>query len=153
MTRALVTIASAPTSQIRCYDGAGHGAVNTKVRMFNQATTIGTAITTTQTANSGREFTINEAGVYMISYSDARAGGASDFGISLNSAQLTTSITVITAANRLIVTNSPAAALIGHCSVAIRLAVGDVVRPHTDGLVDATTDYQTMFVITQMART
>lgn len=154
-TWTVIGVSKSPTSQIRCYDGGGHastgGTPNTKIRLFNQATIVGTAITTAQTTASGRSFTINEAGIYSISYSDSKTTTAADFGISLNStAPITTSITAIAASERLTITSCAGSSFISNCSVTVRLSVGDVVRPHTDGTPDATNDYQTVFVITQL---
>lgn len=119
--------------------GAGHGGTNTKVRRIE------TAVSSTGTqppvaANSaanGTTVTIAADGLYSISYSES---GSVDsiFGVSLNSAQLTTSITTITAATKLIAGGLEAATA-GCCSVVRWLKANDVIRAHTDGNPDGTT--------------
>ena len=114
------------------HTGNGHGSTNTVIRRFTttQATS-GTAITYADSATLGASFTINLAGLYAISYIDAHSA-ATVHGISLNSAQLTTGIQTITAANRLGATFC-GAGLSSFVSAVAILAVGDVVRPHTQG--------------------
>lgn len=141
------------TSQVRADTGNGHGSTNTKIRRFTNITTVGSGITATasgSSASSGTEFTINEAGVYAISYTDRSGSGGFQMGISLNSASLTTAIGSLTETERLILSEN-AVGIGAHCSVVVRLAANDVIRAHTDGTLNATTTWP-KFVITQVLK-
>jgi len=146
-----------PTSEVRVAGAgagaAGHGSTNTKIRRFTTSvSSVGNGITWTDSATLGSYFTINEAGVYAISYVDGRDTGTGYFGISLNSTQLTTSIDAITEADRL-VSGYVASGIGGDFSVTKRLAVGDVIRAHTNGNNDPTSTDQVQFIITHLAVT
>jgi hypothetical protein len=112
--------------------GNGHGSTNTKIRRFTTTqSSSGTAITYADSATLGATFTINTPGIYMVHYSDS-AATAQNAGVSLNSAQLTTAVVSITAANRLgMMVN--AAGVNNTITVIARLAAGDVLRAHTGG--------------------
>ena len=120
--------------------GNGHGSTNTKIRRYTTTqSSVGSAITYADSASNGASFTINSAGIYAITTRDASSTSAPQYGISLNSTQLTTNIQNITAANRLCFyipysTNCPA-----DITVVVSLAVNDVIRPHNDGSADNTT--------------
>jgi hypothetical protein len=138
-----------PRSVVRLSTGNGHGSTNTKIRRFT--TTIenkGTAITYADSATAGASFTINEDGVYSMSYVDSRSTGGWNAGITKSSTQLTTSIASVTDADVLMM-NEGGTNQKNEVSVTVPLATGDVIRPHTDGGVDQTT--YTRFVITKVA--
>jgi len=110
----------------------GHGSTNTAIRRWSNSTTIGSAITYADSATDGMTLTINEAGLYLITYSDGRSGNTAAHGISVNSNQLTSNITGITTAHRLMSNaNTPADAILCVSAMA-RLIPGDIVRTHTD---------------------
>lgn len=120
---------TAPTNIVRLQGGNGRGSTNTAIRRFS--TTIqntGTAITYADSATNGATFTINEDGNYVAYYMDVSGGADDNFGISLNSNQLTTSIDGITNTHRL----GNASALSGGSrhtvSVPFTAVNGDVVR-------------------------
>jgi VCBS repeat-containing protein len=120
------------TSEVHLTGGNGHGSTNTKIRRF--ATTIksiGSAITYADSATNGGSFTINEDGVYSIHYFEYNSAVQAGFGVSLNSAQLTTSIFAITNADRIAKAMAPVANA-GATSTARHLKAGDVIRAHTD---------------------
>jgi hypothetical protein len=96
-------------------------------------TSTGTAITYADSATAGASFTINEDGIYSIYYSDISSAGDVYVGVSVNSSQLTTNITNINIADRLILSFSSMAAYTISDSRTVRLSSGDVVRPHTLG--------------------
>lgn len=128
--------------------GNGHGSTNNKIRRFTTTqSSTGTAITYADSAANGASFTINQAGMYEIFYCDDFSGGASTHGISVNSAQLTTTITSITAANRLGYALSTAGGNPAPVTRVVRLAAGDVIRPHTDGTPDTTSVLTNVFSI------
>ncbi len=68
------------------------GSVDTMVRYFSVNTVVGSAISVVSNTINGNIYTINEDGVYAISYDDTDGTGGSVFGISKNSPYLTTSI-------------------------------------------------------------
>lgn len=117
------------THSVICDTGNGYGAVNTKIRRFTNSASIGTAITYADSSNDGATFTINESGVYAMYYGDSTGGGSTGFGISLNSAALTTDIASISAATRIALT-AITTGFFGSCSVVRRLAASDVIRAH-----------------------
>jgi hypothetical protein len=120
-------------TKIRLNTGNGFGSTNTVIRRFT--TTVvntGTGITYADSSTAGSSFTVNEAGIYAISYSDGFSGAAA-FGISLNSSQLTTSIASITAADRLCLALTAAADYHANVSITLSLSVGDIIRPHASG--------------------
>ena len=127
----------------------GHGSTSTYIRRFTTTqSSVGTAITYADSATLGGTFTINEAGLYSLYYGDAGSING-NFGISLNSSELTTSILSITAASRLCVTNASNSA--GNrptaVSVVVKLAASDVIRAHDDISMGGSTAYQLIFRI------
>lgn len=121
-----------PNGMVRVHTGNGHGSTNTKIRRFTtELTATGTAITYADSAANGGSFTINESGVYTVSYCDRVNTGTANFGISVNTSEATTNIQSIIASNRFAVGTS--AADYACVCVTMRLDAGDVVRAHTDG--------------------
>lgn len=109
----------------------GYGSTNTKIRrLVTSVTNTGSAITFADTAANGSSFTINEDGIYSISYVDGH-GANFEMGISKNSSQLTTNIQTITNADRLIKQNV-ASGFSASVSCSCYLRTGDIIRPHTD---------------------
>jgi len=139
-----------PDSEVYVYAGNGHGSTNNKIRRFTSSSTTGSAISYTDSSANGGSFTIEENGMYSISYRDNKTtAGAFSFGLSLNSSQLTTSIESITDADRLQASQGDQIAT--SCSVTKRLSIGDVIRAHTDGAADATGSNATIVRITKIA--
>lgn len=130
---------SIDNSEIVVHTANGYGSTNNKIRRFTTTlTSVGTAITYADSATLGASFTINDTGVYSVQYYDGRSVGSTDWGISVNSAQLTTAITGINIANRAAIVGAAGSAF-ASCSRTLKLSAGDVVRPHTDGVSDLTT--------------
>lgn len=151
-TKTLNGLAKVGNHEVRVTTGNGHGSTNTKIRRYTTTqTNVGTAITYADSAANGATFTINEPGIYSISVSDTRAAADADMGISLNSAELTTSITTITAANRLMMVRTPAGTGAGEASIFAYLVAGDIVRAHTDGNLDSTDAATSIFSIRKVA--
>lgn len=130
--------------------GNGYGSINTMIRRFTTTQeNVGTAITYADSATLGASFTINEPGLYEIYRLDSNNGGSINFGVSLNSATLTTSIISITAASRVLygsqgtVAGDPVTPLVRTLS----LTTGDVIRPHDDASADDTTALKSVFSI------
>lgn len=126
------------------------GSTNTKIRRMTNATDVGTAITITNSSTNGVAATINEAGVYSIVYTDRYNSGDGFMGISLNSAQLTTSVQSINIVNRLSIEEISDGGYHSISAVAI-CAVNDVLRPHTDGNPDNVSSI-VKFLVTQIVK-
>lgn len=124
---------TAPTSVVRVNVCNGQGSTNTRIRRFTTTlASSGSDITYADSASLGASFTINTTGTYSLHYSE-NINSAGDFGISLNSSQLSTSIRSITAADRVAAATTNATDNTACCSVTLRLNAGDVVRPHVAG--------------------
>lgn len=137
-----VSLRSLGNHEVTVTTGNGHGSTNTKIRRYTtEQVNTGSAITYADSSTDGASFTINQTGLYEIYTSDLFGGnGDAYFGASVNSAQLTTAIESITAADRIVLGYAPVIASNGELGVAtrtVRLSSGDVVRPHTDGALTA----------------
>lgn len=122
-------------SQIRVNTANGYGSTNTMIRRFtNVVENSGADITYADSATAGSSFTINTTGRYSISFSECLSGNNA-FGITLNSSQLTTSISNagLNLASRVSMGNCNAANTFGNCGATLALTAGDVIRPHNDG--------------------
>lgn len=120
---------------VRLNTANGYGSTNTKIRRFtNTVTNTGSDITYADSATNGASFTINTSGVYAISYSDYFTTGGGRTGISVDSSQLTTNITAITASNVVAVgAYTTAANESSTVSATLYLSSGSVIRAHTNG--------------------
>lgn len=139
-----------PASQIRADSGNGHGSTNTKVRRFNNTVIVGTAISYSDSSTAGGLFTIQEDGIYSISYSDIRSDGAAYIGIGIN-ASGTTNVESLSAATRPALSRAPA----DHgqnVSVTLKLTAGTIVTAHTDGSAFDNSSSKTVFTICQVVR-
>lgn len=135
------------SSEVTVDTGNGFGSSGLYARRFaNVDVNFGTDITLTQSATDGDSFTINQNGVYAISYTDYSQFGDT-FVISLNSSPSVT-INSLTPANRLCAASLSAGAL-ESCAVTIGLSAGDVIRAHrsTAGQTDGSAYVR--FVITR----
>lgn len=128
--------------------GNGHGSTNTRIRRFTTTlSSSGTAISYADSATLGASFTINAPGIYAITYSDNYGSSIQPHGVSVNSAQLTTDVTGVTAANLLGLTYCIAAGISAVLPIVALLAAGDVLRPHTVGIQNGPSAYDTYFSI------
>lgn len=149
--------ASAGTHLVAVHTGNGRGSSNTAIPRFTTTlTSVGTAISYADSATLGASFVINENGIYEIHFRGIRSGMGADyaFGISKNSALLSTSIVSISASEALaigidIYTNATAY----HSSLTrvVKLSAGDVIRPHTE-LTDPSTTGSCFFSISKVAK-
>lgn len=143
---------SFPRSEIRVEIGNGYGSSSTKIRRFTTSViSTGSNITYADSSTLGATFTLNAAGVYCASYADDKSAGFCNYGISLNSNQLTTNIESITNTTRKGMTSDSGTTTYGanvaSCFIG---AVNDVVRPHTDARCDGADNF-TWFQITQVS--
>lgn len=129
-----------PDSELVVQEGNGHGSTNTKIRRFSTIVrNAGSAITYADSATNGASFTINEDGLYAMSWTDLRSAGNDHIGFTLNSSELTTDVSsLVNEEDRLISTTVISGS---YCNVStmIKLSAGDVIRPHSAGLLDGTT--------------
>jgi hypothetical protein len=120
-------------SMVRLHTANGYGSTNTAIRRYTTTVTNqGTDITYSDSATLGASFTINTAGVYAISSYESFSSVNGVGGISLDSAQLTTSVATITIANRLAMFVQSAANLGETVAWTGYLPAGSVIRPHND---------------------
>lgn len=148
---ALAVGIAAPRSEVYVYSGNGYGSTNTMIRRFSTVgKNQGTAITYADSATVGASFTINEDGLYSISYSEQYSVG-DHFGVSANSTQLTTAINNINAADRILHATTPQANYTGRVSDSMQLTAGTVIRPHTTGQAAGTSMSLISFRITKVS--
>ena len=109
----------------------------------------GTSITYASSASAGDTFTINEDGIYAITYWDINGSGGS-IGISLNQTTLTYAISQIPASE--ILSSGWGASSTQNTAVTARLSSGDIIRAVGEaGHGTGTAAYQSGFRITQVA--
>jgi len=130
----------------------GHGSTNNKIRRFTNVDLSTSDITYADSAANGGSWTINTAGLYAITYVDRNVSAITTrFGVSVNSSVLTTDIASITYAQGYrAMTGATTATEYSSCSITLYLAVNDVVRAHTGGLIDST-DTNSVFIITRIS--
>lgn len=141
--------------QIRADTGvAATASTDTRIARLVNFVTVGTAITATDNATNGTIFTINQPGIYAISYTNSLSAAASaDHGISLNATgSLTTGVLALTAALRLVGVTTPGSTSPGTAAVTIRLVPTDAIRPHVSVGTGWSTATSVQFTITQVAR-
>ena len=139
-------------SIVTAHTANGHGSTNNKIqRLATASVNIGTAITYADSAANGASFTINETGIYSIYTLATYSGGACTFGVSLNSAQLTTGITSITAADRIALASAATSGTYNPITRNLKLIAGDVIRPHDDGNTDGSSEAVQYFSIIKVA--
>jgi hypothetical protein len=148
----LFVSSQAVRSEVSLYTGNGHGSsTGTCIRRFtNTLKNVGTAITYADSSTAGASFTINEDGIYALSWCDRSSVDNTSYGFSKNSNQLTTSIASITATHVLAAIGTPTSNHGASVSWTGFLAAGDVIRPHDDTGLNFTGDNLTRFTITKV---
>jgi len=141
-----------PVSMVQLYTSNGQGSTNTAIRRFSSTlTNTGSDITYADSATLGASFTINTNGIYAINYGD-QFNGSAQLGISLNSAQGTTSIGSITDTNRIAYAIATAANNNFMVSATLYLPSGSVIRPHvTNGTANGAVPATATFLIVRVA--
>jgi hypothetical protein len=135
-----IPIAVAADHEVTVITGNGMGSTNTRIRRFSTVQrNVGTAITYADSATAGASFTANEAGLYEIFYAEEHTAGT-PYGATVNSAELTTAITSTVVSTRvgIAITNGAGNACTP-LTRTMRLAAGDVVRPHAGASLTGTT--------------
>jgi hypothetical protein len=122
-----------PRCEIHLSNGNGFGATSSKIRRFTtvQKDTSSAAggFTWSDDSNLGTVVTITRDGLYFASYSDTHTA-ADYYGISLNSASLTTPVNSLGASEAICITSTTASASPTEASFIGVLRAGDVIRPH-----------------------
>jgi len=130
-------------------NGGGYGSTNTCIRRYTTTQrNNGSAMTLANTAASGMSVTINTPGLYYIYRQDSTSVTNSEMGISLNSNQLTTAISTITASNRIVSPSYNGTSV--SCAIVLRLAANDVIRAHDDSGLSGTVPTDPTDVIFRM---
>jgi len=146
-----------PDGEVKVTQGNGHGSTATRIRRFtNTQINTGDSITYADSSTNGGSFTINEDGIYAMSYTDYDASNIAQMGISKNASSLTDAIASISQDEKLAYAESSEdSAGSGHAtnlSVTARLSAGDVVRCHDNNLLDSTDPNTSWFHIVQVAK-
>ena len=135
--------------EVSVHTGNGYGSTNTKIRRFTTTlVSTGTAITYADSATLGATFTINETGIYSMRLME-NVGTNYGIGISLNSSQLTTSVSSINVADRLAY-GYPFTSEGAMVSCTARLVAGSIIRVHAGGAGPTGTDDKTKFTIVKV---
>ena len=131
-------------SMIRLNTAIGYGSVGNKIRRFsNIVENQGSAILYEDSAVNGASFTAQEDGVYHITYSDANnAALQAIVGLSKNSTELSTVINLIAVNDRLTTGSAHGGSAVDREGLSWTgvLKKGDVIRPHSDGDLNGTTE-------------
>lgn len=131
VAQAIASISAAGDHAIKLTTGNGFGSSSTAIRRYSVSTVVGTHAVYADSSTLGTTITIaaGGGGLYEISVQDSHSASDTYVGASLNSAELTTAIQTITAANRLLAhIHGTGISLLATRTV--RLVAGDVVRPH-----------------------
>lgn len=124
------TSTPSPESEVSVADATAFGSTGTKVRVFNTVVeNIGSDITYTSDAVNGDYFTINNNGVYAVTYVDGTPN-SEHYGVSLNLAATSSFDTAWGTGKELCFFGEGNNG--GSCSVVVLLAQGDVLRAHTN---------------------
>lgn len=152
---AAVTVKISPRSQHVVDTGAGFGATNTTIRCFTnvRVNNGGTDIVYTSDATLGDKWVIGTTAVYAITYVDINPTAVRHFGISVNSASLSTDIETLTyAQGKRALGSGAGAGTPGTASWVGLLTAADVVRAHVQIATPTwTTTDSAIFTITKVS--
>lgn len=140
-------------SMVRLNTANGYGSTNTMIRRFsNTVSTIGSDVTYADSATLGASFTVNSDGIYYISYTD-QFSSPSDFGLSKNTTQPTTSIVSLSnISERLAMVQNSTSGYTQEVCWSGFLNKGDVVRPHGDGTTTGSQPGRASFTIAKTGK-
>jgi hypothetical protein len=132
-----------PDVEVYMDTGNGHGSTDTAIRRLTniRKNTAQGFVNVLDSAANGTRFEILQDGDYEVMVADFRTDAGSTFGISVNASVLTGSISSLTYAQgrRSPATNAPTG-LGGSVTKTLSLKAGDIVRHHTNGANNGTTD-------------
>ena len=145
----MVVLPTTP-SMVRLNTDNGNGSTNTAIRRYTTTVTNqGSDITYADSATLGASFTINTSGIYAVSMGFATGTAGAQFGVSLDSTQLTTSFPSISISSQLCEATVSASGYVSTAATTLYLPSGSVLRPHT--VVSATSVGNSMFTIVRVA--
>ncbi len=127
----------------------GYGSTATKIRKFSNATQSSdpsSLLTIANDATNGFSITANRACKIDIMYSEM-GSAAMNFGISKNSSDVTTSITGISVATRVVITATFSGGVCSSTTASDIAAANDVYRPHADATAAGATPAQVCIYI------
>lgn len=139
-------------SEVFVMYGNGNGSTDTGVRRWTTTVrNVGSAITYTDSATLGATFTINEDGLYYMSFS-FRGPGGSDIAITKNSTQNATAVNGFTTPENFVLktTSQGTGGATDNLSTMSRLQIGDVIRGHAFG-ADDVTNFHNSFTIVKVS--
>jgi len=140
-----IVLQASADSMIRLSTDNGTGSAYTKIKRFSVLEeSMGSAITYEDSSTEGASFTVEEDGVYDVTYSESTSSG--NIWITKNTTNFTGSQTAELTATRLAVSGVIGANAVGGVSWSGYLLKGDTVRAHTDNNGGGTAN-QTNFTI------
>lgn len=138
-------------SEIYLESGNGYGSINTTVRRYSTVVnSVGSDLTLVQSSTLGDSITAVTGGLYCVTICDSKSGGGSDYGATVNSALLSTSIDSISYANGRRLIGSAGNSEFNTISRIIRFAASDIIRVQTDGTPNNTSASQSYFIVTKV---
>jgi len=144
----------APNSSVIFDTGvSSNGSTNTTVRRFANVSTVGNALTATQSSTNGDSVTVNERGTYTISFTDVATGVSGNYAaITVNGSALTTDPSAITYSQGFRAGSyNPSDEMFFVGSVTLLLAVNDVIRfQRTNARLSSST--RVIGVVTQVTK-
>lgn len=122
---------------------AGYGSTNTKIPYFSSITinTLDKFGTISNDSTNGWSFTANQNCTVAVSYIGSSGAATDQYGLSLNSNQLTTNVFNITQAHRIAYDIPASVGEVFHVTRTIELSAGDVLRPHTSGATPSIVEF------------
>ena len=149
----LFTTQLSTVNEIWLFGHNGYGSGSTAIKRFS------TLVRSTGTAMSyagdnsvlGTTITINRPGLYAITYCEDSASGVVNFGVSVNSLELTTPLQSIGLGTRVLVAQTAGTNIPTCVSGTIPLFPGDIVRPHDDPTSAGTQSSGNYFRIVKVA--
>lgn len=125
--------------EIRLASPNGRGAVNTKVlRYSTEVRNVGDKMTYADSANDGASITINKSGRYGITMTYQSSSSNEAFGLSVNSNQLTTNLSVTTSTNVVAYQSVSTGSEMCTLTASRKFSTGDILRPQDDAVGTAT---------------
>jgi len=124
------------TQATRFEQHAGYGSTATKIPYFtNETVTEGTGVYTVDNdSTNGLSITMLKDAVVDVLFSEAANTVGSETGVSRNSTQLTTDLSLINLENKIgLADRYSGGSGTASVGVGMKVSAGDVIRPHTDG--------------------
>lgn len=153
--RMLAASLKVPDAQLILEGGNGHGSTNTKIRRFTSIREqVGQSFyyTYADSATLGGSVTINVPGLYFVEYNDRATAASEWLAITVNDTAPTTSISSITSyAQGTRSITGTASTFTGVAATLIYLNTNDVVRAHTNGVANETSNGLVYFTLRKVS--